>query len=200
MNRLIIPLRDIIVYFLLSILLNECSGKKLRIGESTYGVVGGGNYSYFTHVVNSEYDFDLIVTLAVHDGDADLYISQTNEPTYDTEGHDYQATSCGEVEKVELPSSYLKNSRHIIIGVYGHPRYDTSSFTLKIDGLLTQADLVKLESTMATARDDYNSMYDFGGAMSTYEGQDDSAISFSWKLTFANLLEEVLAIVFEVLT
>merc|ERR1719367_2679331 len=62
-------------------------------------------------------------------GDADLYIADvTNErPTFMFDEHLLSSTTCG-VDVVDIPTSF---ARPVHIGVYGHPNYLLSSYTLE---------------------------------------------------------------------
>merc|ERR1719422_3039774 len=69
------------------------------------------------------------MVLTSHTGDADLYIADvTNErPTFMFDEHLLSSTTCG-VDVVDIPPSF---ARPVHIGVYGHPNYLLSSYTLE---------------------------------------------------------------------
>lgn len=202
---------------LLLLFLVTCHCKnRLAIHEIIDGSVEAGNYTYYVLPVrSSKYTLRVTITLNVLDGDADLYISgKGNKPTFETENHDYQAASCGDVELVELPYSYSLENSPIVIGVYGHPRYQVSQYKLKVQGFLDPPDDFMKELT------DYERLNDPAEYLQKqqqnqqqqqqqqkrevdYEEDDDDddrRSNFSWGITLWNFLEAVLQIVFEVLT
>lgn len=83
--------------------------------------VGGGNFSYFK--LHKDGYVRLVLTSA--HGDADLYVSSsTLTPNY--LDYELNAASCGE-DSLEIP---VDMARPVGIGVYGHPSYDVTDFSL----------------------------------------------------------------------
>ena len=95
------------------------------VGQSVSGEVDQGNYTYYT--LRQEGHVQMVLTS--HTGDADLYIADvTNErPTFMFDEHHLSSTTCG-VDVVDLPPSF---ARPVHIGVYGHPNYILSTYTLE---------------------------------------------------------------------
>lgn len=118
-------IRDEIVVLLVFMLSSFCHCGD-HFEETLFGVVGGGNYTYYWLPQPGT------VTLQLNslEGDADLYISSKNlKPTFDVENHELQSTTCG-LEQIKVPSFY---ERPLSIAVYGHPSHDMSLYELKID-------------------------------------------------------------------
>lgn len=93
--------------------------------ERVSGVVGAGNYTYYTLSKHGS------VTILLHpvSGDPDLYVSERNvQPTFDLDNHCLQSTTCGP-ERVELPRHF---GRPVGIGIYGHPSYLLSVYELEV--------------------------------------------------------------------
>lgn len=91
--------------------------------HSLQGKVDGGNYSYYV----LKYEGPIFLELRSIEGDADLYISEKfDHPTFDLDEHSMSSWTCG-TDSLFIPKSF---GRPINIGVYGHPRYETSRFVL----------------------------------------------------------------------
>ncbi|KAL7299566.1 hypothetical protein TKK_0007641 [Trichogramma kaykai] len=87
--------------------------------------VQSGSYKYYSLT----YDGLIKIRLTTQLGDADIYVSQTTtKPTYEPDNYCLQSTTCGE-DVVYIPHSFV---RPVSIGVYGHPSYDTSRYTLLV--------------------------------------------------------------------
>ncbi len=108
----------------------KLSQTEIIFKESLEGWVESGNYTYFSY--NGNYKISLI--LRSLSGDADLYVSQSDsngrtvKPKFDLSGHDLQSVTCGQ-DSIQVPEDF---ERPIGIGVYGHPSYDLSHFTLDV--------------------------------------------------------------------
>jgi len=95
------------------------------VGQSARGVVGEGNYTYFSLRKTG----NVVLRLISETGDADLYISsETERPSYMLEEHYMHSTTCGE-DRITVPPDL---PRPINIAVYGHPRYPLSEFVLEV--------------------------------------------------------------------
>ncbi|XP_050054434.1 UPF0669 protein C6orf120 homolog [Aphis gossypii] len=65
------------------------------------------------------------------EGDADLYVSQphiSHHPTFDPDTYCLQSTTCG-IDILHIPKWF---KRPIYLGIYGHPSYEITSYTLDI--------------------------------------------------------------------
>ena len=95
---------------------------------TTTSVIGAENFTYVKISRQGAYR----VELETHSGDADLYASdKTLSPTY--LDYELQSVTCG-TDVIHISEEYR---RPVGIGVYGHPSYDQSTFTLlvfKLDG------------------------------------------------------------------
>lgn len=86
---------------------------------SEEGLVGGGNYTYYTLETSADKPVFLTVLLHSLEGDADLYIAGRNRrPTFDVEEHSFQSTTCGD-EIIVVPAHFIREESPIVIGVYG---------------------------------------------------------------------------------
>ena len=96
------------------------------VGQSVSGVVGEGNYTYYT----LKQPGNVLLVLTTLEGDTDLYVSgyDQEKPTFMFDAHYLASTTCGE-DLISLPY-HLKRPVHI--GVYGHPRYPFSAFRLEV--------------------------------------------------------------------
>ena len=114
-----------LVLLLYSLVLILLSVRADYVGQSVSGEVDHGNYTYYT--LRQEGRVQMVLTS--HTGDADLYIADvTNErPTFMFDEHLLSSTTCG-VDVVDIPPSF---ARPVHIGVYGHPNYLLSSYTLE---------------------------------------------------------------------
>ena len=84
---------------------------------STRGLVGAGNYSYYS----LQDDDPVRLVLTTLTGDADLYVSEVlSKPTFELQEHTSSSASCG-VDAVDLPRTV---QRPVYVAVYGHPRYE----------------------------------------------------------------------------
>ncbi|KAJ8664217.1 hypothetical protein QAD02_005254 [Eretmocerus hayati] len=87
--------------------------------------VQAGSYKYYSLM----YHGSIKIRLTTQSGDADIYVSQTtSKPTYEPDHYCLQSTTCGE-DIIYIPRSF---KRPVSIGVYGHPSYETSSYTLLV--------------------------------------------------------------------
>ena len=100
------------------------------VGQSVGGEVGPGNYTYYT--LRQAGHVQMVLTSAA--GDADLYVADaSNErPTFLLDEHQLSSTTCG-LDIVDIPASF---SRPVHIGVYGHPNYLLSVYTM--DGVIVE--------------------------------------------------------------
>lgn len=103
-----------------------CLSTIIRTGQAIHslqGRVDGGNYSYYV----LKYEGPIFLELKSLEGDADLYISEKmDHPTFDLDEHSMSSWTCG-IDSLYIPKSF---GRPINIGVYGHPRYETSLYVL----------------------------------------------------------------------
>jgi hypothetical protein len=153
--------------------LNECSVRLLRVLLATILIilcvneskaeyllhslkqqrVGAGNYTYFK--LSKEGSLQLV--LYSEEGDADMYISEsTLTPT--SENYDVMSATCG-VDVIEL-SAELK--RPVGVGIFGHPFYEVSVYTLEVyadyDSSLP-SHRPSASDQMYTSEDDENSLF-----------------------------------------
>lgn len=111
--------------WLLLLLLWLATSVEAVFHERVSGVVGGGNYSYYTLSKPGS------VTILLHpvSGDPDLYVAERNvQPTFDLDNHCLQSTTCGG-ERLELPRHF---KRPVGIGIYGHPSHTVSVYELEV--------------------------------------------------------------------
>ena len=85
--------------------------------------VGGGNFTRFE--LHDKGNIRLVLDSV--QGDADLYISDTNTQP-DWTDYELNSVTCGE-DIVEVP---LEMKRPVYIGVFGHPSHDVSHYNLFI--------------------------------------------------------------------
>lgn len=105
------------IYFLFI----NCQAKRSSQTETFYGEVGASNYTYYRF--DGEKEMKLILTLTTVQGDADLYVGgQRSKPTFDLDQHHFQSTTCGRVDEVVVPASFVRDERPIGIGIYGEMR------------------------------------------------------------------------------
>jgi hypothetical protein len=117
---MLIPVSSILI------LVTVCNARKSRSAEaqverhaSEEGVVGGGNYTYYT--LETPADKEVVLTILLHslEGDADLYVAGRNKrPAFDVEEHSFQSTTCGN-DMVVIPGHFVREESPIVIGVYG---------------------------------------------------------------------------------
>ncbi|KAJ8920919.1 hypothetical protein NQ315_015712 [Exocentrus adspersus] len=89
------------------------------------GTVGNENFTYYYihHLGN------IVLSLTTNTGDADMYVSETNMvPTYAPETYDLHSATCGR-DTIEIPSNFKSP---LSVGIFGHPAYDESSYTLEV--------------------------------------------------------------------
>merc|ERR1712038_1388990 len=95
------------------------------------GSVGAGNYSYYKLTQEGSIQIELVS----RKGDADIYVSDlVLSPTY--ENYELQSCTCGKDEV----SIELGMKRPIGIGIYGHPFYEESHYSLSVYILQNQYD------------------------------------------------------------
>lgn len=113
------------IIFVYSTLLSSLCAYAVNLVDSVTGIVGGGNYSYYSLSESGT----ILMLLESFQGDADLYVSYiTHKPTYDIENHDFQSVTCG-LDHIKLSSD---DKRPLAIAVYGHPSHETSVYRLQI--------------------------------------------------------------------
>lgn len=113
------------IIFVFSTLVTSLCVHAVNLVDSVRGIVGGGNYSYYSLSESGT----ILMLLESFQGDADLYISHTtHKPTFDIENHDLQSVTCG----LDYIKIYSDGRRPIAIAVYGHPSHDTSVYRLQI--------------------------------------------------------------------
>ncbi|CAD5121977.1 unnamed protein product [Dimorphilus gyrociliatus] len=94
------------------------------LSKSIRGVVGGGNFTYYSLKCHGICKIELKSLK----GDADLYVSERFErPTW--EEYDYKADTCG-LDVVGVADDQRK--KVVYIGVYGHPFSDESVFAMSV--------------------------------------------------------------------
>lgn len=96
--------------------------------ERHQGSVGAHNFTYYNFVTRRP--GASMIILKTYFGDADLYVSQRenkHQPTFDMSNYDLHSTSCG-LDYVEIEDLLLP----VNIGIYGHPSYPFSNYTLAI--------------------------------------------------------------------
>lgn len=102
------------------------SAISFTITESLSNSVSAGNVIHYTLASTSA----VVVVLVSNEGDADLYASPTHinsKPTSDD--HEIGSTSCG---LDILPLIMSRDVGKYTLGVYGHVRYEQSSFSLYV--------------------------------------------------------------------
>lgn len=117
---MLIPVSSILI------LVTVCNARKSRKDDayierhaSEEGVVGGGNYSYYTLETPADRAVVLTVLLYSQDGDADLYVAGRNKrPSFEVEEHSFQSTTCGN-DIIVVPGHFVREESPIVIGVYG---------------------------------------------------------------------------------
>jgi hypothetical protein len=184
-------------------------GDRIAFEETFHGVVGGNNYSYFAYTGEGK----LRLILESLEGDADLYVAEKRlEASFDFDGHSLQSTSCGE-DVVEVPSSF---QRPIGIGVYGHPSYQSTRFTLKVIGETEEPeeplDMGYSDRDSDRDSDHFSSPFEgFEGFEESHNSRESRASdrtknghkskekSFAWELILS-LLEGIFRIIIEILT
>jgi hypothetical protein len=131
---------------------------KSHLFYSSDGEIGAENYSYYYLDELGDYRIELIS----FDGDADLYISDTNTKT-NYRDYKWQSITYGEDEVI------LRNTvkRPITIAVYGHPYYPSSKYRLNV--YLIQKDPNNFEEyTYADFVKEYSNYDDFVQQYSNY--------------------------------
>ena len=129
--------------------------------ESVEGSVDAGNYSYYSY--NGNHKIRLVLT--THLGDADLYVSQSDssgrvvKPKFDLGEHDLQSVTCG-LDIIQIDEEFR---RPISIAVYGHPRHETTVFTLDVIGVDYFDDNDKNDSNIDISNEDLQFYEDFFG-------------------------------------
>ena len=107
--------------------------KVIQSLQNVPGKVGAGNYTYF----QLNFEGALLLELETLEGDADLYVSEkVQRPTFDLEEHSLSSWTCG-LDAVFIPKTM---TRPIYIGVYGHPRYEQSTYLMSADVLPQSVD------------------------------------------------------------
>ena len=131
---------------------------KSHLFYSSDGEIGAENYSYYYLDELGNYRIELIS----FDGDADLYISDTNTKTTYSD-YKWQSITYGEDEVI------LRNTvkRPITIAVYGHPYYPSSKYRLNV--YVIEKDLDNFEEyTHADFVKQYSNYEDFVRQYSNY--------------------------------
>lgn len=99
-------------------LLNFCKSERSIQTETFFGEIGASNYTYYRFDGGGE--LKIILRLITLEGDADLYVGgRWNKPTFELDQHHFQSTTCGEIDEVVIPPSFVREENPIVIGVYG---------------------------------------------------------------------------------
>ncbi|KAJ8704132.1 hypothetical protein PYW07_013426 [Mythimna separata] len=92
--------------------------------DTVVGAVGAGNFSYW----QLGHTGPLLVELTSLSGDADLYVSDTVRPSYETDKNNLSSVTCGP-DMVNIPSEF---PRPIGIGVFGHWSHYLSEYSIQV--------------------------------------------------------------------
>ncbi|KAG7298607.1 hypothetical protein JYU34_018257 [Plutella xylostella] len=92
--------------------------------DTVVGVVGAGNFSYW----QLGHTGPLLVELTSLSGDADLYVSDTTRPSYETDRNNFSSITCGP-DVVQVPTDF---PRPIGIGVFGHWSHSASEYSIRV--------------------------------------------------------------------
>ncbi|XP_053607826.1 UPF0669 protein C6orf120 homolog [Plodia interpunctella] len=92
--------------------------------DTVVGTVGAGNFSYW----QLGHTGPLLVELTSLSGDADLYVSDTVRPSYETDKNNFSSATCGP-DMVLVPADF---PRPIGIGVFGHWGHTLSEYSIQV--------------------------------------------------------------------
>ncbi|XP_033127807.1 UPF0669 protein v1g209471-like [Anneissia japonica] len=90
---------------------------------STQGTVEAGNFTHYICSVPG----DLRLILETTEGDADLYIRESNVKA-DYENYDLNSVTCGQ-DYIDVPESLI---RPLSVAIYGHPSFSNSTYELSV--------------------------------------------------------------------
>ncbi|XP_068626009.1 UPF0669 protein C6orf120 homolog [Battus philenor] len=92
--------------------------------DTVVGAVGAGNFSYWQLGHNGP----LLLELTSLTGDADLYVSDTVRPSYETDMNNFSSVTCGP-DLVSIPAEF---PRPVGIGVFGHWSHSVSEYSIQV--------------------------------------------------------------------
>ncbi|CAG4936828.1 unnamed protein product [Parnassius apollo] len=92
--------------------------------DTVIGAVGAGNFSYW----QLGHTGPLLVELTSLSGDADLYVSDSIRPSYETDKNNFSSVTCGP-DMVNIPADF---PRPVGIGVFGHWSHFISEYSIQV--------------------------------------------------------------------
>ncbi|CAK1587962.1 unnamed protein product [Parnassius mnemosyne] len=109
--------------------------------DTVIGAVGAGNFSYW----QLGHTGPLLVELTSLSGDADLYVSDSIRPSYETDKNNFSSVTCGP-DMVNIPPDF---PRPVGIGVFGHWSYFISEYSIQVfldtSAVLSEEQLIAIE-------------------------------------------------------
>ncbi|XP_062595537.1 UPF0669 protein v1g209471-like [Saccostrea cucullata] len=172
---------------LVSLVLLKCSGEEFL--QSVTDEVLAGNYTIY-HIKSRG---QLRLELVSHEGDADIYVSDSElRPSY--ENYDLKSITCG-VDVIEVSS---KMKRPVAVGVFGHPFYRTSKYTLSVYKLPDlDVDYATLDALYNSYTDDsseneQDSQKSNEDHISTEDNPDEESTLWTIVITILKILFDIL--------
>ncbi|XP_013195734.2 UPF0669 protein C6orf120 homolog [Amyelois transitella] len=115
--------------------------------DTVVGAVGAGNFSYW----QLGHTGPLLVELTSLSGDADLYVSDTVRPSFETDKNNFSSATCGP-DMVNIPVDF---PRPVGIGVFGHWSHILSEYSIQV--FLDTTAVLSEEQVLAIERAHMNS-------------------------------------------
>ncbi|XP_061174401.1 UPF0669 protein v1g209471-like [Saccostrea echinata] len=179
---------NILLHILIvSLVLLKCYGEEFL--QSVTEEVLAGNYTIYRIKSRGRLRLELVS----HEGDADIYVSDSeSRPSY--ENYDLKSITCG-VDLIEVSS---KMKRPVAVGVFGHPFYRTSKYTLSVYKLPdVEVDYATLDAlynsyTEDTSENEQDSQKSNDEHTSTEDQPDEDSTLWTIVITILKILFDIL--------